>query len=465
MKIQLVGGSYQEESLPFDAQRSVNLYAVSDPEGSDVAALYKTDGLNLFSRIGNAGTRGGVKAGNGRSFFVSGSSVFELFSNKTTNFLGLLQSASGSVTMADNGVQLAICDGNKVYIFTYATNVFGIVTDPDLPSAGGIDFIDGYFVINENGTGKFFISALYDGTSWDALDFATAESLPDNLNRAINFIGQLGLFGEFSLEIWRDTGALLFPFSRISGLTPVGCISPNTILKVDTSVYWVGNTKEGFGIVYKASGFTPVRISTSPIEKKLQAVSDPTALYSWTYQRNGRVFYAVSGSDLGTTLVYDLSINLWHERAYLDSFGNYEQHLASCVISAFGKILAGDRNNGNIYEMSPDFYDDNGNPIRWMRVYTHLVNELKSVRYSALQVGFETGVGTQTGQGINPQASLRISRDGARTWSNYYQKSIGKVGQYITQVMWRRLGIQQQCTFEISGSDPVKTAITGSYLN
>jgi hypothetical protein len=132
---------------------------------------------------------------------------------------------------------------------------------------------------------------------------------------------------------------------------------------------------------------------------------------------------------------------------------------------AFGRQLVGSRIDGKIYHMSLDFYSDDDTPLRAVRVYTHLIDELKPIRYNMLKIGFETGVGLQSGQGSNPQASLRISRDGARTWSNYYTTSIGAVGQYKNQVEFRRLGIASQMTFEVSISDPVKRAIVGSYLS
>jgi len=465
MKIGLVGGSYTERSLPFDAQRTVNLYPVADPQGADVASLYGTPGLELFCTLGTGPIRGSYATANNRAFAVSGSILYEVFSDGTSTNRGSLDGSSGIVTIADNGIQLGICDGDKVYIFTYSTNAFAKVTDADLPSAGAIDFIDGYFVINENDSGRFFISALYDGTSWDALDFATAESSPDKLRRAVNFVGQLGLFNEKTLEIWRNTGDSTFPFSRVSGSTPVGCVAPFTILSVDTSVFWVGNNEQGSGIVYMAQGFTPVRISTSPIEKILQAETQPELLRAWSYQEDGHVFYVITGGNLETSLVYDLSTKLWHERAYLNSDGAYEQHRGSCFMQAFNKRLVGDRVDGRIYVMSQDIYKDDTDYIKRLRIYTHLIDEAKPIRYSSLQVGFETGVGLQSGQGSDPQASLRISQDGARTWTSYYTKPIGAVGKYKQEVNFRRLGIAQICTFELSISDPVKVAITGSYLS
>lgn len=464
-KIGLVGGSYRERSIPFDAQRTINLYPVQDQlGGAEVSALYGTPGLSLFASSGSAATRGCLAAANGRAFIVSGSILYELSSNGTATNRGSLNTSSGIVTITENGTQLAICDQDKVYIFTYTTNILAIVSDADLPSVGAIDFIDGYFVVNQNNSGKFFISAINDGTSWDPLDFATAESSPDKLNRALNFLGQLGLFGSKSLEIWRDSGAALFPFTRISGAAPIGSIAPFTILSIDTSIYWVGSNDQGQGIVYRAEGFSPTRISTSPIEEILQRVNDPSLLRSWTYQDDGHVFYVITGENLETSLVYDLSTQLWHERAYLNSEGDYEQHLGACCMYAFGRHLVGSRKDGKVYTMSQEVFTDNGEALQWKRIYTHLIDELKQKKYSRLQINFENGVGLQVGQGSDPLCSLRISQDGARTWSNFYTKSIGQVGRFFQQITYRRLGIQQQCTFELSGSDPVKRSIIGSYL-
>lgn len=465
MKINLVGPSYQQRSLPFDAQRTINLFPIADRDGADVKSLLGTPGLSLFSTCGAGPVRGGKESSGGRAFFVSGNTLYEVTSNGSSTSRGTINTSTGAVTFADNGTQLAICDKDDGYIFTYATNTLAQITDVDFPaSVGSIEFIDGYFIVNENNTGKFYISALNNGLSWDALDFATAESSPDKLVKVINFVGQLGLLGETTLEIWRNTGDSAFPFSRISGSTPIGTISPDTVLNIDTSVYWVGHTQQGGGVVYRAQGFTPVRISTETIERLLQAEPNPELLRGWTYQQDGHVFYIITGGALETSLVYDLSTGLWHERAYLNTVGEYEQHLGISCLHIFNKQLVGSRSDGSIYELLPDVYTDNGNPIQRKRVYTHLLDELSQVRYNQLTIGFETGVGLQTGQGSNPLVSLRISRDGARTWSNYYTTSIGAAGSYRQEVVFRRLGIQQICTFEISISDPVKVAITGSYL-
>lgn len=466
MKIGLVGPSYQEVSLPFDAQRSINMYPVLDPQGLETASMYGTPGLELFDEVGSGPVRGCFCASNGRAFVVSGSEFYEIDSAGISTLRGTLLQSQGIVSIAENGFQLAICDGATLFIFTYATNAYAQVSDPDFPGAGTVTFIDGYFVVNKPNTGQFYISALFDGLSWNALDFATAESSPDNLVRVFAALGQLFLMGDETTEIWTNTGDSAFPFQRFSSTKmEVGAMAPHAVVTVNKDLLWVGQDRFGKGIVYRAQGFSPQRISTSPIEYILQQATTPHEMRGFAYQENGHVFYIITGGGLTTSLCYDLTTQQWHERAYLNEFGEYEQHLGSCMMFAFDKQLVGDRRNGNVYEMSSEFYSDNGEALSAERIYTHLGDERQRIRYNNLEIGVETGVGLQSGQGSDPQISLQLSKDGARTWSTWYSTSMGRAGKFHTQVTFRRLGIAEQMTFKIRITDPVKRCITGSYLN
>lgn len=466
MKIGIVGPTYDQRSLPFDAQRSINLFPVLDEMGKEVAALYSAPGKALFATAGIGPIRDLFFSTNGRCFAVSRNVLYEVLSSGATVNLGNLSTSAGNITIAENFTQLAICDGADVYILTYSTNAFTKVTDPDIAGvAGTITSLDGYFIANKILTGQFFISALNNGTSWDSLDFATAESSPDRLVSVVNAIGQLWLFGETSTEIWTNTGDSNFPFRRISGAKlQVGCLSPFSPVEIDNSVMWVGRDEFGLGIVYKAQGFSPVRVSNTPIERRIQQATSPANIKAYAYQEEGNTFYVLTGGGMETSLVYDLTTQQWHERAYLNDFGNFETDIASCHTFAFNKHLVGDRRNGKIYELSLDYYDDGGEELCRERIYTHLSDEGARIRYNALEIGFETGIGLQSGQGVNPLVSLALSKDGARTWIDCGTASIGAVGRYQTKVAFRRLGIAEQMTFKIRVTDPVKVAIIGSYL-
>jgi Phage stabilisation protein len=466
MKIGLVGGSYVERSLPVNAQRTVNLFPISSPDGKEVSALYGTPGMRLFCSTGSSAVRGMFYSTKGRFFAVSGGQLYEISSSGAVTARGSLSSSDGIVSFAENTTQLAICDGNDVYIFTYATNVLAVVGSKPWADAGVVAFIDGYFVVNEVGTQKFYISALQNGTSWNALDFASTEGNPDNLISIANSNGQLWLFGDITTELWTNTGAAGFPFQRISGGTlQVGCLAAQTPIEFNNSIYWVGRDKIGGASVYSARGFTPVKISTPVIDRILQEAPTPATMNAYAYQQEGHSFYIINGGGLNTSLCYDITTGLWHERAYMNQQGLYEQHIANQIVFGYNRLFAGDRVTGNIYEVRLDEYTDNGAWILRERTYTHIGDEQRRLQFNALTIGFEGGVGTQTGQGLNPKCRFSISKDGGRTWGNEYAQEIGKVGQTQREVTYRRLGVAEQFTFRVRISDPVKVAICGSYLS
>lgn len=463
MKIGLVGPSYQERSKPFDAQRTINMYPVFDQQGKEVAALYGTPGLGLLAPVGQGPIRGVFAATNGRAFAVSGSVLYEVDAAGNSTQRGTISGTKGNISIEENGFQLAICDGESLYIFTYADNSFARVTDSDLPKVATVTFLDGYFVCNEVSSGRFWISALYDGKTWDALDFATAESSPDKLVRVISVIGQLCLLGDISTEWWTNTGDSAFPFERVSGVKPkIGIAAAHTAKEIDNSLFFIGRDDKGTGIVYRTSGFTPKRISTSAVEQALQRAVKLDECCAYSYQQDGHVFYIITGGDLETSWVFDLTAEQWHERAYLNVDGDFERHLGYCGMYAFGKTIIGDRRNGNLYEMSQDIFTDNGEPLAAERIYTHLADEDKPIRFKELRIGVESGVGLI--DGVEPMISMCMSKDGGETWGNWYTTGMGKIGERKRKARFRRLGITEQMTFRVRITDPVKRAICGSYL-
>ena len=465
MKIALVGQTSQQASLPFNAQRTINFYPVFDEQGKEPSALYGTAGLDLFGNAGAQAHRQSFTSSNGRCFMVAGSTLYEVLADGSTLSRGSLLSSVGNVSMDENNTQLGMCDGDKLYTMTYSNNTFAQVTDSDLPtSVGFLTVIDNYFVVNDNNSGRFYISAIGDGTAWDALDFATAESNPDELLCVKNALGQLWLLGTRTTEIWTNTGASDFPFGRISGaITETGIIAPHSVAAVGNSLYWLGRDKFGNGIIYTAQGFVPQPISSEPINLLIKKAGEPENIKSMVYQENGHLFYMLTGGGLETTLVYDISTQQWHERSFNDG-GKLSPHLAQSMTFAFGKQLCGDRRNGSIYELSEEYYSDNGADIVSERIFTHLSDMNRRIRYNNLEISLEAGVGTQTDVSDNPQISMQLSKDGARTWSNWFTIPIGKVGQYLTKVVFRRLGIAEQMTFKIRISAQVKKALTGAYL-
>lgn len=466
--VPFVGATYEMEAVSFDNQRCVNLYPIISESGTSksVAALRGTSGLSEFVDFGGGSVRGGLESSN-RCFFVVGNNFYEVDEIGTKTLHGTIDTFVGLVDMQENPTQIMLIDGQYGYIFNKTANTLSKITDADFPVPSDLTFQDGYFIVTEADTSKFWISGLNDGTAWGSLDFTTVESSPDNLVGVISDKANLWLFGTKSTEIFQNTGNALFPFQRVNGAyLETGCAAQGTIKLLDNSIIWMGTDENGDAIIWKSNGYNAQRVSTQAIERKIAESTNFKESYSWCYHERGHAFYVLQVKGLSTTLVLDLATNLWHERSYRDPIdGSETQHRGVCHVFFKQKHLVGDRLSGKVFEMRLDVYTDDGDPIVRRRVSPHYAQEKRLIPHAQFELDMEVGVGLQSGQGSDPKIMLRYSDDGGRTWSNQLWRDIGKVGEYRTRVIWRKLGSSRDRVYDISISDPVFIQMNEAILN
>ena len=474
MKTPILGSSYVARSVNAADNRMVNMYPEIVPEGGKSAAfLTRCPGLRRLVAAGSGPIRG-LWALKEYLYAVSGDTFYRLSLITTTTrwrieALGTV-SGSGPVSISDNGTQIFIACNPEGFIYNSTTEVFAQITDPDFPGAVKVGYLDGYFVFNEPNSARVWVTSLLDGLSVDPLDFASAEGDPDGLVSLIVDHREAWLFGTNSIEVWYDAGLPDFPLQRIQGaFNEIGCEAPYSVAKLDNGLFWLGSDARGRGIVYRANGYTGQRISTHAIEWQIQQYGNLSDAIGYTYQQDGHAFYVLIFPSAQTTWVYDVATQAWHERAGWSN-GNFVRHRSNCQVAYNNQVIVGDFENGNIYAFDLDDYSDNGDIQKWLRSWRALpsgTNNLKRTAHHSLQVDCESGVGTNTGQGSNPQMMLRWSDDGGHTWSNEHWTSVGKIGEYYRRVIWRRLGMTLKLrdrVYEISGTDPVKLAIMDAEL-
>jgi hypothetical protein len=399
MKTPILGSAYVARSINAADNRMVNLFPEVIPEGGKEAAfLNRAPGLNFLQTVGTGPIRGlWAHQTNGSDFFVvSGNGFYKLTGlNATPTLLGAV-AGTGPVSIADNGTQLFIAANGPSYIYNEVTNVFAQITDPDFAGAVTVAYLDGYFVFNQPNSQIIWVTQLLDGTSVDPLDFASAEGSPDGVVGLIADHRELWVFGTDSVEVWYDSGAADFPLQRIQGaFNEIGCVSAYTIAKMDNGLFWLGTDARGQGIVYRANGYTGVRISTHAIEYAIAQYGNISDAIAYTYQQEGHAFYVLTFPSGNATWVYDVATQAWHERAGLDN-GEFMRHRSNCQCNFGGNIIVGDFENGNIYTFDLDVYADNGDIQKWLRSWRALPtgqNNLKRTAQHSLQLDCETGVG------------------------------------------------------------------------
>ena len=387
----------------------------------------------------------------------------------------------------------------------YALNFSELpATDGAFTGGSSVDTIDNYFVYNRPDTQQFAASDLLSPITY-GLSFASKFTGPDDLVSLIVANGQVYLLGEKTSEVWADTGTFPFAFQRIPGASSQhGIAAKFSMARLGNSFAYISRNDRGQAVVVQMNGYFPQRISTHAVENTLvnENISDAIG---YTYQLEGHECYVLTFPTLNLTWVYDITTGLWHKWLWVDNENVYHRHRSNCSAVFQGLVLVGDYENGQIYELDPTNYTDNGQKIRRVRRCPHLTVDLQRQYFEELQIQFQPGVGT-TGLSVrtfenfvgdpliifsnqaypigpndtvtigiantinsntvteNPQAMLRWSNDGGSTWSNEHWCSIGAMGKYQNRAIWRRLGFARDRIYEVVVTDPVKAVIISANL-
>jgi hypothetical protein len=464
-----IGGAYQSQAVTFDAQRCVNLYPEIDEshqgKGQKIGFLAGTPGLTPVGPIGvGVGRAGGIYiASNNSIFILTGDTLRMNLQNSAT--IGTIYTTTGPVCMTDNGVQLVLVDGQDGWIYTFATGVFSKITSPNMPVATKCIYMDGYILFNEVNSQRYYFSNLLDASTIDALDFQSAIGSPDNITSMEVIHRQIWITGLKSIEVHTDTGDANTPFQRLDGVfIEHGCESPDTLAKINNTLFWLGAGDTGHAIVWMAEGFSPRRISTHAVEYALSQYADLSGASAWVYCDSGHQFYMLQIPGASTTWCYDVATSLWHERASLQD-GQFTQYWPNAHGYYNGSHIVNDSRNNCIYSLDPLAYDDNGTPKKWLRAAPYLAEPgLNRMFHHRLQIDMQTGVGDAQGQGLDPKIMMRYTNDG-QTWSKERLGSIGKMGQYLWRVIWTKLGSSRTRAYEISGTDPVKIILLAAEVD
>lgn len=443
--VQAIGPSYFLGDRKAAVQRAVNVY----PK--------KLDGQNFMMasapgevQIADLGAEGrGQWVTDGRLFTVAGNGLYELVSGSYT-LRGTLLTSSGRVGMDDNKTQLAIVDGDNLYVLDLLTNVLSTVTVPAWRGSDNVVEIDGYFVFADPQTDQFYLSSIDDGTTLDALDFSSADSSPDDIVTIRASHRQLWLFGELSTEIWINSGGADFPFVRYQSYTlDVGCVGKYAAVNAADTLFWIGQTENGRGIVYMASGNQPQRVSTTAVEEALKASSDITKATMWSYQIEGHEFIGINAPGLETTWVFDASQQQWSERGEWNA--GWEPLRADFITAYQGEHYAID-SLGVVTRLDASLNTLNGRVLRRERTWPHMVQpSLEPVSYYGLELSCKTGYGGQI--------ALEVSNDGGHTFGPPLLRGLGVTGRWMERVRWNGLGVAFNRVFRLWQTDDAPFAL------
>jgi hypothetical protein len=427
--------------------RLINLYVEQTPAEQEGVVLLSRKGLSSYASVG-AGPVSGVfqQPGvfSGDVFCVSGGHLY-----RGSTDLGAID-GTGAVSFAGTTGELLVTAGAGLWSYN-GTNLQAVAF-PDSADVTAVTFHDGLFIAARAGGHKYYWSAVLDGRTWGALDFASAESKPDALLdlRVVN--DTLWLFGQETIEPWANTGDADAPYQRFEqrifskGVKATGCV-----VSMDQALFFVAHDD----MVY-ALRDGPERISDHGIEEQIAASASVSC---FGYIDEGHSFFCVRLDS--QTFAYDIATQQWAE---LQTHGR-SNFRAKCATEPGDTAIFGDDEDGTLWTLGG--FTDGDDPLE--RLFTFAV-PLDGGTLTADVIGIVANVGWTellAGQGSDPIAELRMSRNAGATFGNWRSAELGQQGEYETDTRWRRCGTYARPGMlgEIRVTDPVGLRISAVLVN
>lgn len=475
----IVGSFRKDQVTKISAEQTINWYEVLHPYGKKTSALHPVQGLNKKVQIGIGPIRGSFVFIDDKAYFASSNQLFQMDTAYVVTPLSPpnLTTTTGFVRIVSNQTQIIFCDGVTAILYDTVALTLTTITFPAGVIPGDITYMDGYFIVTNVNDNRFYVSNLDDGSTWNALSFASINSSPTFAVSVIRLKRRLFLFGSLITEVWLDAGTANFPFRRDNNLLfEHGLEAVGSLVEGFDRLFYLSRDDGGPSYVKMVEGTVPVNISTYEIDNVIQGLSNTDKAVGMVYKIDGIIFYKLNVG--GMTFVYNVTMSSegdrkWHQEEMLDG----TQSLANTHIFFNNLHFVGDYKSSNLYQFDKQFLTNDGEHIHRLRT-THVLSDptYKQMRIDRFQVDMLQGVGEpgsdctdfvclNDNQDMNPVLNLSLSSDGGLTYHNFGPAEIGKTGQYKWRTIWRNLGVNRDNILRIESWNSVSLYILGAAIH
>jgi hypothetical protein len=311
---------------------------------------------------------------------------------------------------------------NKVngYLYNQSGSSVSMTTLPSGPYVSGVVYLDNYLFIGTSNN-RIYNSNVGDPTTWDALNYISFEQTTDTLVGIAKHLNYLIAFGAVSTQFYYDaanpTGSPLAVASTYT--SEIGCASGDSIVATSNTVLWIGATKTNSRSVYLMDGVSPIRVSTSFVDRHLEA-DNLGQVSAFCYTIDGHTLYILTLHNTQKTLVYDLNEKMWYTWTQFSIQSNDQPYPGTYQESYFrptffaslgGVAYTLDDDTATLYYFDVNTYRDNNQPI-YCRTVTDIIDNGTTKRkfYGRLEIIGDKTAGTM---------QVRHSGDDYVTWSSY----------------------------------------------
>ncbi len=352
-----------------------------------------------------------------------------------------------------------------------------------------IVWVDNNFLSNSGSTGEFFQTT--QALKWNLINFATAERNPDNLKAIVINHREVWLLGDTSTEVWYNSGED-FPFDPIPNVfSEWGIVAPFSAARAGKNVLWLSRNKEGGGQVVMSKGYDVSPVSTPQIDwiiGKYDTISDATA---YTMQISGHLWYVLSFPTAKATWVFDLTTGAWFRWGSGGSKSPSGEGSSQPPSRHRGHTHAfdgrdhflGDWENGNLYKVNVDTFEDNSNPIYRVRTSQRVHGDTfgfasrgaaksgarNRVSFHAVEIEVNTGADVlgdfTTESEERSRVGLSWSDDNGFTFTDTIWRYVEQTGKEGLRLRWQQLGSSRERIFRLETDTNRDIVIVDANIN
>ncbi len=211
--------------------------------------------------------------------------------------------------------------------------------------------------------GVIYSSAIYDPTTWPALQFIRAAYEDDTAVYLVKYLNYVTALKTFTTQFFYDAanpppGIALSAYTNAN--LRVGCANAQTVQETNNTVIFAGNSDQPNIGIYMLNGMSPQRVSQPWVDLALFSNVNANTT-SLAFGGSGHVFYVLNFSS-GPSLVFDSATQNW----YVWDGGTTSQFPYTHASSTFqpggsylvGLLAAG--MSGKLYSPAFNVYNDSG---------------------------------------------------------------------------------------------------------
>lgn len=333
---------------------------------------------------------------------------------------------SGHVSIAGNEIGLMATAGESLYFYDGST--LAAVSFPDSADVAHVEVGGSRYWVVRKDTGKLYWTDALE-SDVEALDFATAESLPDRLLQTLWIDGQPILFGAESVEFWQQTGSATLPITPLKHLVwEVGIKATGCAVGIMDTFACV--TSENNVVLQSEKNI----ISNPGLQAKIEA---STEVSLFVFSLDGVQFLALRltyADGTGETHGYNPRTGMWHTHE--------TKGLTNWSARCFAAGVFGSAVDGKTLEWGSGYTDAlaTGGVLE-RRLRGGFPIDSGGVTISNVRLRCNIGQTPYlTGDYAEPIVEMRLSDDGGKTWDDWEGASLGGQGNYRAQPDWTDCG-------------------------